>query len=72
MELFNSIGGIMKVEDGKYYVLNEEIGYECYRECTRKEFIEELKRMSWVCLTSWDASYRKRYLDLVDYVKEHE
>lgn len=70
MELFSNIGGIMKVENGKYYILNEETGYECYIECSREEFIEELKAMSWVCLTSWNASYRKQYLDLVNYVKE--
>ena len=71
-ELFNSVGGIMKVEDDKYYILNDKYGYECYVECTRERFIEELKSMSWVCLTSWDKNYRNQYLDLVDYVKENE
>lgn len=68
MELFSSIGGIMKVENGKYYVVDDEWGL--YKEVDREEFIEELKNMSWVCLTSWDKSYGKQYLDLVDYVKE--
>ena len=72
MELFDSTGGIMKVENGKYYILNKEPGYECYIECTRNEFIEELKAMSWVCLTSWNKDYRQQYLDLVDYAKECE
>lgn len=72
MELFDSIGGVMKIENGEYYILNEVSGYECYVKCTRNEFIEELKRMSWVCLTSWDKGYRQQYLDLVDYVKESE
>ena len=72
MELFDSTGGIMKVENGKYYILNKETGYECYIECTRNEFIDELKAMSWVCLTSWNKDYRQQYLDLVDYVKECE
>ena len=62
--------GIMTIENGKYYITNEE--WECYQECTRNEFIEELKKMSWVCLTSWDKELRQQYLDLVDYVKESE
>ena len=70
MELFDSIGGVMKVEGGRDYILNKEPGYECYIECSRAEFIEELKAMSWVCLTSWNKDYRQQYLDLVDYVKE--
>lgn len=60
--------GIMTIENGKYYIINEE--WECYQECTRNEFIEELKKMSWVCLTSWNKELRQQYLDLVDYVKE--
>lgn len=60
--------GVMTIENGKYYITNKE--WECYQECTRNEFIEELKKMSWVCLTSWNKELRKQYLDLVDYVKE--
>lgn len=60
----------MRVENGKYYIVNEETEYDYMKECTRNEFIVELKAMSWVCLTSWDKNLRQQYLDLVDYVKE--
>jgi hypothetical protein len=70
MELMFNGAGVLKVEDGKYYIVDEV--YEVYKQVDKKEFIEELKQMSWVCLTSWDAGLRKQYLDLVDYVKESE
>lgn len=60
----------MKVENGKYYIVNEETDWDYMKECTRNEFIQELKNMSWVCLTTWDKELTKQYLDLVDYVKE--
>ena len=60
--------GVMSIKDGKYYITNDEWG--CYQECSRKEFIEELKNMSWVCLTSWDSQLRQDYLDLVKYTWE--
>ena len=62
----------MKVENGKYYIVNEETGWDYMKECTRNEFIRELKEMSWVCLTTWDKNLTKQYLDLVDYVKGME
>lgn len=62
--------GVMTIENGKYYITDEE--WECYKECSRNDFIEELKKMSWVCLTSWSEELRQQYLDLVDYVKESE
>ena len=68
MELHNSTGGIALVENGRFYKLNDEYGYECYVECSKSEFIEYLKGLSWVCLTSWDKNYRQDYLNLVDYV----
>ena len=39
-------------------------------KCSKEDFIEELKKLSWVCLTSWSGDLRQEYLDLVDYVKE--
>lgn len=68
MELFDHTGGIMKVEDNRYYIVDDTCGL--YKQVDRSKFIEQLKKMSWVCLTSWDKSYRQQYLDLVDYVKE--
>ena len=70
MELMFNGAGQMKVENGKYYIVNEKTQWDFYIECTRSEFIEELKQMSWVCLTSWDKTLKQEYLDLVDYVKE--
>ena len=70
MELFMNGAGIMKADNGKYYIVDEE--WECYKGCTKNEFIEELKKMSWVCLTTWNKELRQQYLDLVDYVKGDE
>lgn len=68
MELMMNGVGVLKVEDGMYYIVDDE--WEVYKQVDRKDFIEELKKMSYVCLTSWDKGLRKEYLDLVDYVKE--
>jgi len=67
-ELFMNGVGIMAIIDGKYYIEDEEWG--CYKGCNRNEFIEELKQISWVCLTSWNKQLRNEYLDLVNYCKE--
>lgn len=68
MELIFNRAGILKAEKGKYYIVDDV--WEVYKEVDRKEFIEELKKMSWVCLTSWDRKLKYDYLGLVDYVKE--
>lgn len=68
MELFLNGAGILKAEKGKYYIVDDV--WEVYKQVDRKEFIEELKKMSWVCLTSWDRKLKYDYLELVDYVKE--
>jgi hypothetical protein len=68
MELFFNGAGILKAEKGKYYIVDDV--WEVYKEVDREEFIEELKKMSWVCLTTWDKGLRYDYLKLVDYVKE--
>ena len=60
--------GVMAIIDNKFYIENEEWG--CYKECSKNDFIEELKKMSWVCLTTWDEDLKKDYLNLVNYVKE--
>lgn len=64
-ELMMNSGGVMAIIDNEYYIVDETWG--CYKKCTRNEFIEELKKMSWVCLTSWDKELRQQYLELVDY-----
>ena len=60
--------GIMAIIDDKFYIEDEEWG--CYKSCTEKEFIEELKKISYICLTSWNKEVRKEYLDFVDYTQE--
>ena len=72
MKLFMNGVECMEVKNGKYYIVNEETGWDYMKQCTRNEFIQELKNMSWVCLTTWDKELTKQYLDLVNYVKEME
>ena len=69
-ELMMNGVGVMAIIDNKFYITNDEYGYECYIEVDKNRFIEELKKMSFVCLTSWDDKLRQDYLDLVDYVGE--
>ena len=65
--MFNGAGQLAII-DGKYYIVDEQ--WECYKECTRNEFIQELNKYAYTCLTSWDKQLRQDYLDLVDYCEE--
>ena len=68
MELIFNGYGILKVENGNYYIVDNV--WECYKQVDRNEFIKEMNKFAYVCLTSWDKQDRQNYLDLVDYVKE--
>lgn len=69
-ELFINGVGVMAIIDNKFYIVDKE--WECYKGCSKNEFIEELKKMSWICLTSWDKDLRETYLNLVNYTKGME
>lgn len=64
MNLFMNGVEILRVENNKYYIDAEE----CLQEVSKREFIDELNNMAWVCLTSWNKELRQQYLDIVDYV----
>lgn len=66
MELIFNGMGILKVEDGNYYIVDEI--FEVYKKVTKEEFIWDMNKYAYVCLTSWDKQDRQNYLDLVDYV----
>ena len=66
-ELMFNGAGIMAIIDNKYYIVDET--WECYKGCTRDEFIEELNKYSYTCLTSWNKQLRQDYLDLIEYCK---
>jgi len=66
MELFINGTGILKAENGKYYITDDE--WEVYKKVNKNDFIKELNKYAYVCLTSWDKELKKQYLDLVDYV----
>ncbi len=70
IELFNNGVGIMSIIDDKFYVEDEEWG--CYKEVTIKEFIESLKAISYVYLTTWDKEVKNKYLELVEYTRKLE
>lgn len=61
---------IIRIENNEYYISTEENGWEYLKEVTRDEFIEELKKISWVCLTSWSKKLKQEYLDLVEYTNK--
>ncbi len=68
MELMFNGAGIFKVSKNKFYIVDDV--WEVYKEVNKNEFIKELKKMSWVCLTSWDKKLKEDYIKLVDYVNE--
>ena len=72
MNLFMNGAEVIEISNGKYYIVNEDTDWDYMKEVSRNDFIAELKKMSWVCLTSWDKELRQQYLDLVDYAKECE
>lgn len=70
MELMFNGMGILKIENKNYYIVDSE--WEVYKKVDRDEFIKELNKFAYVCLTSWDKKDRKNYLEFVDYVEECE
>ena len=67
-QLFMNGVGVMAVIDNEFFIEDELL--EGYKQVNKDMFIEQLKKMSYVCLTSWDEKTRQDYLDLVNYVKE--
>lgn len=67
-ELMMNGVGVMAIINNEFFIEDEEWG--CYKGCSKNEFIEELKKISWVCLTSWNEDLKEAYLDLVNYTKE--
>lgn len=67
-ELFMNGVGVMAIIDNEFYIEDELL--EGYKRVNKDLFIEQLKKMSYVCLTSWDEQLRQDYLDLVKYTKE--
>lgn len=65
-------GEALRIENKHYYILDESSGYDIMIETTRNEFIKELKKYSWVCLTTWDKQLKQDYLELVDYCNSLE
>lgn len=70
MELIFNGMGILKIENGRYYIVDDT--WEVYKQVDREEFIKELNKFAYVCLASWDKQDRNNYLKLVDYLKENE
>lgn len=72
MNLFIDGASVLMIKDGKYYAVNEDTDWDFMKEVSRNDFIAELKRYSWCCLTSWDKGLREEYLQMVDYCKGME
>lgn len=67
-ELFMNGVGILKIENDNFYIVDDND--EFYVKVNKEAFIEELKRLSWVYLTTWNKELKEDYLDIVNYVKE--
>lgn len=67
-ELFMNGAGILKIDNDNFYIVDDDD--EFYIKVNKETFIEELKRLSWVCLTTWNKELKEDYLDIVNYVKE--
>lgn len=70
--LFIDGASVLMIKDGKYYAVNEDTDWDYMKEVSRNDFIRELKRYSWCCLTTWDKELREEYLQMVDYCKGME
>lgn len=56
----------IEVTDNKtwFLICDDDV---CMREVTYTEFKEFLKKISFVCLTSWNEELQKRYIEFVQY-----
>lgn len=60
-------GEVMKIQDGKYYILTED--GECLKQVTPKEFKNELKIYEKVCTTTWNKELQRQYQEMKEYCK---
>jgi hypothetical protein len=58
-------GEVMRIEDGKYYILSEDGEY--LTRSTAEEFKEELKKYEKVCTTTWDKKLQREYQEMKEY-----
>ena len=59
-----SSGELLRIENGKYYILNEDFG--CMQEVDLARFKEEVKSYENVCTTTWCKELKQQYKELVE------
>ena len=68
LSLMGSSAEILRIEDGNYYITNEDWG--CFQKVDLETFKKKVESLKKVCTTTWDKEMRKEYQEIVDYIKE--
>lgn len=58
-------GEVMRIEDGKYYILSEDGEY--LTGSTIEKFKEELKKYEKVCTETWNKELQQEYQEIKEY-----
>ena len=61
--VMDSEGEILRIENGKYYIVNEDFG--CMQEVDLKRFKEQVKLYENVCKNTWNKELKQQYEELV-------
>lgn len=62
--VMGSVGELLRIENDKYYIVNEDFG--CMQEVDLKRFKEQVKLYENVCKNTWDERMKREYEELVN------
>lgn len=63
-QLFISGCEVARIENGNYYISNDDDFYEVLIRVSKEEFKTEILKFKDVCFTSWDKDLKNQYLDI--------
>lgn len=66
--VMGSSGELLRIENGKYYIANEDFG--CMQEVDLERFKEEVKSYKDVCTNTWSKELKQQYEELVDELRK--
>ena len=61
--VMGSGGELLRIENGKYYILNEDFG--CMQEVNLERFKEAVKLYENVCKNTWCKEMKQQYEELL-------
>ena len=61
--VMGSDGELLRIENGKYYIVNEDFG--CMQEVDLERFKQQVKLYENVCKNTWSEDLKQQYKELL-------